>query len=566
LSYEYRLVVQTNTTGGSKGNITKSDAIFSVDSFDLAPDGNCLEATFRAPPKALPFTIELRDVITIETRPDSVSAWTPRYRGYVTLAGNPRSDNVETYRLVGLKQRFFEVNIRTGSPQSTIIASADVATMANQVFLASGADIAFPGIVGVDYNTFDAPTLTFIGGRRITQLESAGNAFDALAGLVGQFIVPTGDTYTYDGETYSGGDVVPPVTWGVRANGEVFFRRDIGAAASIDETDLEVQVTYPALSGEEVVTSPIIVYYPGMDFSRAVRFQQRNLSTLVVTPLLPVWQPWSHRVQPPNASQRVVQLPNPDDYLLDALSEYTITGNTFTNPGNAYDGNPSTFASGVLNNFISFFRASPPFEIAPTALRIDAEFGDNIALQFRSAYRFSLSGQTISYEFWWEPVATAEAGGSNRLQVTFPVLLQTEFLALAQINNTTLTAELQSVEVIAGPNGSGGTAKVYDYRPFRHVVASDNVLANQLAESYRRSIVEEVANIKVFDDRPLHASILLTPETGSPITVPVARVQYSITTVEGVTTTYHAGQPFDGQLVSERVVLEGLARRAVGGM
>jgi len=555
--------VKNNTNGFLKGDITKADAIFSIDSFDLAPDGNCLEATFRAPPKALPFAIELRDVITIETRPDSTSAWTPRYLGYVSLAGNPRSDNVETYRLVGLKQRFSEVAIRTGFPQSAVIASADVATMANQIFLSSGNDIAFPGIVGVDYTTFDAPTLTFVGGKRITQLETAGNALDALAALVGQFIVPTGETYTYDGQTYLGGDVVPPVTWGVRPTGEVFFRRNIGAAGNINETDLEVKVTYPALSGEEVVTSPIIVYYPGMDISRAVRFQQRNSSTQVVTPLLPVWQPWSHRIQVANATQRVIQLPNPDDYLLNAFSEYSVNGNTFTNGANAYDGNPSTYAEGDLLDFIQLSRSVPPFETAATALRIDAEFGDDIALQFRSSYNFSVGGQLQLYEFWWEPVATDEAGQTNRLQITFPVLLQAEFLAFAQINNQTLLNETHSINVIAGPNGSGGTSKVYDYRPFRHVVGSDNTLANQLVESYRRAIVQEVANIKVFDDRPLQASIVLTPETGSAITVPVERVQYSITTAEGVTTTYHAGQAFDGELVSERVVLEGLARRAV---
>jgi hypothetical protein len=84
-----------------------------------------------------------------------------------------------------------------------------------------------------------------------------------------------------------------------------------------------------------------------------------------------------------------------------------------------------------------------------------------------------------------------------------------------------------------------------------------------LQSLYEVPLVEEVTNVKVYGDEPLFTNIDLTPEVGSAIEVPVERVQYSVTTAEGVTTTYHAGQPFDGELLSERVVLEGLARRAV---
>jgi len=546
----------------TKGTVTQNDAVFSVDSYDIAPDGNCLEATFRLAPKALSFSIAPRDVVIIETRPDSSSSWAARYRGYIALAGNPRSDNVETYRLVGLKQRFYEIVLRSG-PQGIIVESNDVATMASGIFTAPQFDLLSPGITGVSIGSFESPLLSFTSGDRITQLETVGSALDALAGLVGKFVVPTGSTYTYDSVVYTAGMVVPAVTWGVRANGIPFFRRPVQNVGAISETDIDVDITYPALSAEEVIDSPILVYYPGMDISRAVRFQSRNGTTQVVTPLLPVFQPWSYRKQTPNPSMQVVQLPNPNDYLSNALSEYNITGNTLGSPTLAYDGDDSTYATGVFPNFFAFSRSSIPYETAPTALRILVEFGDDIAVQFRSRYSYSFAGQVNQYEFWWEPIATAVAGDVTRLQVMFPVLLPVETFAFVQKNNLAFLNETHSIEIIAGPNGNGGTAKVFDFRPFRHVVGGDNTLANQLLQAYERPVVQEVSNVKLFGEGLLRTSLVVTPVSGSSITVPVERVQYSITTAEGVTTTYHAGQAFDGELVSERVVLEGLARRAV---
>jgi hypothetical protein len=539
-----------------------SDPLFSVDSYDVAPDGNCFEATFRLPPKGLSFTIAPRDVVTIETRPDSSSSWVARYRGYVALAGNPRSDNVETYRLVGLKQRLFEVVLYTGA-QSAIITSDDVADMANAAFDAALAGLAFPGIVGVDINSFDAPSLSFTAGDRITQLETVGSALDALAGSVGRFVVPTGDTYTYDGVTYSGGDIVPPVTWGVNASGETFFRRPIANIANISEDDINVDVTYPALSAEEVVDTPVLVYYPGMDLSEATRFQLRNLATDEVTPLAAVFQPWVYNVASADSKMRVVQLPNPEAYLLDATTEYAVLTDTLFEGFKAYDGNPATFATGTDGELLQFRRLTPNLAVAAVALRIDAEFGDDIGVEFRSQYSYTQGGQSRLYEFTWRPTATEEIGAVTRLRVTFPILLPVQLQSLLLDNSITLNLDRHNINIVPGPNGNGGTAKIYDFRVFLHVLSGNTTLADQLLQSYRVPLINEVSTVKIFGEEPIRTGIVLSPLIGSSFDVPVERVQYSITTAEGVTTTYHAGQAFDGELVSERVVLEGLARRAV---
>jgi hypothetical protein len=150
----------------------------------------------------------------------------------------------------------------------------------------------------------------------------------------------------------------------------------------------------------------------------------------------------------------------------------------------------------------------------------------------------------------------------TRLSIDFPVLFQSEVAQLAETGFWNFTYNV-TIQAIDGPNGGGGTVSVFDFRPFVPALPGDTQVADQLVQAFRRPIVQEVTDVKVFGNEPIRTQIDLTPEVGSVIEVPVERIQYSITTAEGITTTYHAGQAFDGELVSERVVLEGLARRAV---
>jgi hypothetical protein len=563
VSFEYRLVVISPPFGASKGTVNMTDPLFSVDSYDVTPDGNCLEATFRLPPKSLSFTIALRDVITIETRPNSAAAWVPRYRGFVALAGNPQSDNVEVYRLVGLKQRLYERimgDAVTNGFAGAIIESADVATMASNVFGFAGANGA---VVGIDFFTIDAPTLTFTLGKRYTQLESAGAALDAFAQTVGSFVVPTGETYTYDGVTYNATDEVPAVTWGVKPDGALFFRRPALNAAAFNEDDLDVDVEWPALSGEDVVTRPTLVYYPGMDLSRVNRLILRDFTANVDTDLDPVFQLWFYRKPVNDAVDNLVQLPNPETLLLNATSLYIQNVDTFTNSANITDGNPATAGTGGVGATFSLARGGTPLSEAQYGIRINAEFGDTNAIVVSGSYGFSVSGVNYDYQWRWVPEATDEPGQQTILDVTFPILVQADVFKLMQDGGVLGTVNV-GIDVIAGPNGSSGTINLYDFRIFQSTLPGNASFANRLSDAYSRLPVQTVTNVKVYDEEPLRTRVDVTPLVGSVLEVPVERVQYSITTAEGITTTYHAGQPFDGELVSERVVLEGLARRAVG--
>jgi hypothetical protein len=54
-----------------------------------------------------------------------------------------------------------------------------------------------------------------------------------------------------------------------------------------------------------------------------------------------------------------------------------------------------------------------------------------------------------------------------------------------------------------------------------------------------------------------------TPTNESEVTVPVERIQYTLTPRDGLVTTYELGQAYDAEALSQRKVLKDLAREAV---
>jgi hypothetical protein len=299
-----------------------------------------------------------------------------------------------------------------------------------------------------------------------------------------------------------------------------------------------------------------------MDLTRVERFDLRNATANIDTSLDPVWQPWFYRRPVNDPVDRLVQLPNPETLLLNATSLYTISTDTFTNSTNITDGDPNSFGFANVSNTFEFVRGSVDLPQANYGIRIKAEFGDTIGLRVDGDFNFSVSGVNYRYRWRWTPEATAETGGVTLLNVTFPILMQADVFKFVQDNGALGTVNV-AARSIDGPNGSGGQLKLYDFRIFQSTLPTNASFANRLSDAYSRPPVQTVTNVKVYDEEPLRTRVDVTPLVGSVLEVPVERVQYSITTSEGITTTYHAGQPFDGELVSERVVLEGLARRAV---
>jgi hypothetical protein len=556
VSFEYRLLAGSQTIDATNG-------LFSVDDFSFTPDGNCTEATFRLVPRSTTSPILPRTPLQIQVK-NSSGVFINRWVGYITLAGNPRSYNVETYRAVGLKQLLYDIYLT----KTYVFPSADVATQADSVL--TGALESAVSLVGFSFLTRDVPTLSFTNGVLYPLVGLAGEILDNLASTVGQFIVPTATTYTYDSVTYAAGDVVPKVTWGIRATPTsatptFFFRRTFDNVGAFAETELDVDVEWPAISGEEQVTEPVLLYYPNMDWSKLESPRETGAFARPFT--IPVAQPMLYKANSLSQAQRVFQIPNPDDYLL----ELTLFGaapsqiGTFSSLNQAFDGDSATAATGANGNGFEYFvfsnfATSQSQSITPgqTVARLDIEYGDTIGAFIEVGHRTSTPGPT---RIWRARYTLPPLDTTGRVTFDFPILPPVEFLADTAAN--VFWETLVQVIAIPGPNGSGGTLSVFDARPFAPTTSASFALADSLVAMFRIPVPAEVSNVKVFDDEPILTQVDLTPEVGSVINVPVDRIQYSITTAEGITTTYHAGQAFDGELVSERVVLEGLARRAV---
>jgi len=555
VSFEWR-ILRVSQVGTDPQTITVNDEIARLQEISVEPNGNCLECSFEGLPSALP--IRVRDVLTIETRPDSLSAWTPLYRGVVVLAGNPRSPRVQAYRMVGLKQRMYEIlNNRLFR-----IDGADAATMATQVFN-SLTPSNTPA--GIDTSTIDAPLTGFTLGDRYTQYESLGASLDYLAGTVGEFVVPTGDTYSYDGDTYVLQEEVPAVEWGVKADGTVFFRRPNRAAAlPIIEGIAGAEINWPAISGEGITTHPLLVYAAAFSPDiKDLRLFRTGLGTVTIPPVgVPIGFQDESRENAASVA-RLVELDNGLDFCKVETS-VIVSSTGWTNPDNAQDGDPTTFAeqtgttnglSFTLNGTVGNYNRVSPANLG-WFLTFDIEFDADQPWELRIQIAGSIPGfSSISEYYYVSPDTRVGARYRAVLPVNVPAD-QAQYASenSAYIDNASLLLRVDS----AAPTG----VKVYDMRLWSldNFALNGLATAERIASAYRVPVVQEVASVTLPGLQPLVRSVSITPVVGSgPIGVPIVRTQYEISVDRGVVTTYLAGEAFDGALNVQRAVLQELA-------
>jgi len=240
----WRLAIQA-PNGGTVTYKGMTDEISEITEFPVGGDGDCLEANFLGKT-----TLGLvgRSIVTLEVNNGS---WIPIWKGLNTTVVDPRSKKLERYQLIGLKQRYYEIFI-----DEPFIEAGPIHTMVTSIL--SQAKYQPAGVTGVS-----VPVLGFSEGRRYPNKESIGTFLDYMASRLGGFIVPTATTYVYNGTTYTAGQYVPPVTWGVLASGIVFFARSQIERAYVDGVG-GVTVDYSTASAEGVV-SKVIVAAPGTD-------------------------------------------------------------------------------------------------------------------------------------------------------------------------------------------------------------------------------------------------------------------------------------------------------------
>jgi hypothetical protein len=249
VSVNWRVVVNAQD-GASKPTITSSDPVNQLPSFSLDSLGGCISGSFSGLPKQL--DVSARDILTLEI--DTGSGFAPIFKGYVAQSPSVYSDNISTYELVGLKQRFYEFPVREQR-----LPGSDVAAMVREVI----GNSTLP--VGVTYASADVPDLNFSAGLRVPQVENVGDFLDDLASFVGRFIVPSSGSYTYDGTTYGPGDIVPAVRWGVNALGEFFFKRPTQTTITLNEDDINVDLQWRNVAVESAPNAITLIYGTGYD-------------------------------------------------------------------------------------------------------------------------------------------------------------------------------------------------------------------------------------------------------------------------------------------------------------
>lgn len=531
--------------GIAKPSLDLDDAVAGLESFSVDAAGSCGEASFTALPSAI--NVEPRDVITLQYSSTTSAAFQNVYRGVITSAGSTRAPTLQAYRAVGLKQRAYELRATDRK-----VPGGDVATVAGWVLS------IYAGVVGGDYaigiGTSPAfPPLGFTIGDRFPQLQSVGDFVDELVGMVGAFIVPAGQAYVYSGVTYTAGETVPPVRWGVNAAGIPFFVRPTGAPITFREDDRATRVVWRPRDAEQVSDRVVLVYASeyaegtsrpwGPESAQAIGYP---LAVTVGTGDL-------------NAARMVV-LANPIDYMADETANGVGSGDVM-NVTNAFDGNVETYAvygslqTGRLTSGAGFSYDSDN----------EAKYGAIAEVTYTP------NGNTRgTSEFNLRVIAILLAGGgavAGILTMRTPPdgegglrTLYLPLLPLADVAATVMDVELR---VDGAEDVQVHTIRIW---------LPDRLVAERIAQGFMQPIKDEVGQIE-YQGLLLPTTTLATPastrskalvtmnETGEVVEVVVERFETSITTQQGVVTRVYVGQAFEADLEAERIVLERLAER-----
>lgn len=544
MSFAYRIKVH-NQSGTLRDTFTPSDKLGDLGQFDVDSLGVCGDASFSILPTAV--EINPRDIVLLETSNDGGSTYSPLYLGMVVETPNPRSDSLGAVRCVGLKQRFYEIVIDIG-----FIDGGDVATM----FADGVAGISRPAGAGgvVSFSSSDAPTLTFELGDRYPKYETFGNFADELARTVGAFVVPTGNTYVYDGETFSAGSEVPLVRWGVRADNSLIFRRDVTAPLSFAESDIDVDITWLNAQAEEVVNSVNLIYATQFDLDLMTSMRDKDQSGIFFPAAHPIARTFDSidvvSFTNINRVSRNVTIKDPLLFMTQIPLTLNQTVGSWTDIPDALDDNPSTYAEsgGAINDLYAV-----------------EEYGQGIlVIRYASPYplRVTMFVRTTGFVL----VGILVAVLPRTLDINSPSTVAL-LIAEPQVNKSYTPAPWPFLSLaVIEPNEPTGSLKFRLHLIQAFVPDVDVGTTNRdalLAETFFTKTLINASTVRVTGIETTAAKATIDPLVGSALNVAIERVSYSITREGGAQTTYYVDQAFPAGEEAEKVLLERLARRAV---
>lgn len=280
--------------------------ISELERFDRTPDGNCVEARFIGKD----IGIRARDLVTLEV--DTGLGFEPVWTGYAETPGAVNDlHNPAAFLLVGLKQRFFEIEF-----EEPALFGDDVGQMVRGLITQPKYRPA-----GVIYDEANIPNFNANMGDRYYTGESVGEIFDALAEAVG-------------------------AVWGVNAQGEFFFRRKGNTQHTFIDGLNNTEIFFEPVNAAETVTK-VTLEIPPMNFDNVVdktyydSFWDERKPLINPAFYVKVEDETRHPIY--NAWKKITWPGGVPPYT--SLGSYAVTSGRFTAPGNAHDNDPGSFAS-----------------------------------------------------------------------------------------------------------------------------------------------------------------------------------------------------------------------------
>jgi hypothetical protein len=542
--YEWRALVWASD-GTPKSTITPDDAVLRIDSLNITPANQFIdygEATITAVGALV--SISPRDVVRLDTREVGAVGWVTRYLGVCTLAGSPRSAREQTFRFAGLRQRLRETLVST-----PYLESGDAASFARAVLSTH----ALP--YGVTYSASDFPDVGMTLGDRYPQLESIAALLDAICEANGAFVVPSGESYAYAGVTYTAAQAVPALAWGVDSHG-VWLHRNPAVTLALSEDDYGVRVEWGSINAEDTVDRVRLVYATGFDpeFTRP-----SPLLGLSDDPKAPTPVPLARAFTLPDsdlAAELVAPVANPRDFMTNHIT--SSSSSNVTNPANAFDEDPVTYAEKTADAslFGTLTFSTPKLDTVPACiLYIDALVGATAIPGISGAYALRLTSESTDH------LTAVNVYGGVPPEAASARRQQFAWLLAPPAWTATLTDYSGHGGWTALLDIAEGT-RVYDARLYVPDVDVGGVASAQLARSFMRPNAPDAAVIERAGlHLPYQNRLLLTPHSGSAIELVIERVEVTLSPEEGAITRYHVGSPFDGALLAQRAVLQGIAER-----
>lgn len=515
--------------GSLRHTLTSNDPVVDF-AWSLRGDGDCLEAQVRG----VGLDIRPREIVVIRAASaGGGGTLTPQYVGWVVETPNQRQTGVTSTRLIGGAKRLSEVLVRPFQ-----IAKGDVARLARDA-ANNVATSSIPFLAVAAANSVDFRNTTFQLGVRYPQFETVADALSALAAAAPGFTVLPSTSYTYDGVTYLPGDEVPPVMWGVRVAtsptaGAVYFRRPQPNVSTLDEIADNLTVDWQALSSERMVDDVTIIVIE--QHNATVANGLHELERIDSVELMPAITRRFTRAGSPYGAQLRVGAEGNGLKAGTWAGAATRTG--YTNSGNAWDGNLATYASNPASWPTGLAR---PASATTVACRI----------RYSSTVPVLVTISRAGVTFAW---ALANTNGQQQdVHLIAPDPGDPPSASNVLINVET------PYEVAGAPADS---IRVYEITP---LAVDDEVLERLAVSHFTPPPDTSVAVVVTIPNQLLpHAyRWAITLADGQTVAATAERIEYTVDSRSGLTTTLYLGQALSAAEVSARALLDGNLTRAV---